>query len=139
MTERLRVKIEKIKEYHKTLKDMGQDCEEKFLKDIVYRGALLHYLYLIADSCITLAELIIRDRNLRTPQTYQDTIDILGENNIIPASFAYEFAKIASFRNFLAHDYEKIDYLKICRDALRNLADIETYIKYIEQNYQGRG
>lgn len=136
MTERLKVKIEKIKEYQKILKDMGKDCEKKFLKDPVYRGALLHYLYLIADSCISLAELVIREKNLRTPQTYQEAIDILGESNIIPPVFAYEFAKIASFRNFLAHDYEKIDYLKICKDTLRKLSDIEQYIKHIEKNYQ---
>ena len=112
---------------------MGDDCFERFPKDPVYRGALLHYLYHVADSCITLAELIIRDRGLRPPQSYHEAIDILGENGIIPPVFAYEFAKIASFRNFLAHDYEKIDYLRICKDALDRLEDVEKYLRYIEE------
>jgi len=56
----------------------------------------------------------------------------LGENDIIPRAFAYEFAKIASFRNFLAHDYEKIDYLVICDEALSKLDEIEEYLSYIE-------
>lgn len=134
MTERIRIKIGKIKEYVKILRNMKDDCLEKFPKDPVYRGALLHYLYLAADSSITLAEIIIRDKGLRTPQSYHEAIDILGEGGIIPPEFAYEFSKVASFRNFLAHDYEKLDYLRICKEALEKLDDIETYIDHIERH-----
>jgi len=134
MTERIRIKIERIKEYGKILEQIGKDCENRFLNDPIYRGALLHYLYLIADSCISLAELVIREKGLRTPQSYFESIDILGENKILPADFAYNFAKIASFRNFLAHDYEKIDYLKICKESLEKIKDIATFLDYIEKN-----
>lgn len=135
MTERLRSKIEKIREYRMILHGLKSDCKERFLKDSVYRGALLHYLYLMADSCIGLAEIIIREKGLRTPQSYHEAIDILGENKVIPPEFGYDFAKIASFRNLLAHDYEKIDYLIICNEALEKLGDVEKYTNYIEENY----
>jgi len=55
------------------------------------------------------------------------------QHKIIPREFAYNFAKIASFRNFLAHDYEKIDYLIICEDTLSKLDDIRRYLGYIEK------
>ena len=42
-------------------------------------------------------------------------------------------AKIASFRNFLAHDYEKIDYLVICDEVLSKLEEIEKYLKLVEE------
>lgn len=135
MRERIMIKIEKIMEYKKILDNMKEDCMNKFLKDPIYKGAVLHYLYLIADSCISLAEMIIRNKGLRTPQSYHEAIDILGENKIIPPDFAYEFSKIASFRNLLAHDYEKIDYLKICREAFSKLDEISRYIDYIKENY----
>ncbi|MEA3353648.1 MAG: DUF86 domain-containing protein, partial [Campylobacterota bacterium] len=104
-------KISKLRYYLKLLNQYKPECKERFLKDPMYEGALLHYLYLVSDGCITLAEMIIKQRSLTMPQSYYEAIDILGENNIIPKEFAYNFAKIASFRNFLAHDYEKIDYL----------------------------
>ncbi len=135
MTEQIIIKIEKIVEYKKILDNIKEDCNDKFLKDPVYRGAVLHYLYLIADSCISLAEMVIRNKGLRTPQSYHEAIDILGENKIIPPDFAYEFANIASFRNLLAHDYERIDYLKICGEVLDKLDDISKYIDYIKGNY----
>jgi uncharacterized protein YutE (UPF0331/DUF86 family) len=73
---------------------------------------------------------------LRAPQRYQEAIDILGENSVIPADFAHNFSKIASFRNFLAHDYDKIDYLKICSEALQKLDDVLQFVKHIEGHYQ---
>lgn len=133
MTEQIKIKIERIREYLKVLRNMEKDCEKKFLADPIYRGALLHYLYLVADSSISLAEMIIRYKNLRTPQSYSEAIDILGENNILPGDFAYNFARIASFRNFLAHDYEKIDYKKICSEALKKLEDVDRYLQYIDR------
>ena len=79
MTERTKAKIERVREYKLILRDLKADCAERFLKEPVYRGAVLYYLYLIADSCISLAELVIRDKGLRTPQSYHEAIDILGK------------------------------------------------------------
>ncbi len=112
--ERIIHKIGKIREYLRLIDSIRDDCQKRFSIDPIYRGALLHYLYLLSDSCITLAELVIKTKNLRLPQTYYETIDILGENKILTPQFAYTFAKIAGFRNFLAHDYEKMDQSVIC-------------------------
>jgi len=130
MKEAIRTKIEKIEEYLKILELMEKDCEQKF-SDPLFRGALLHYLYLTADSCISLAEMIIKERNFRTPQTYSEAIDILGENGVIPSDFAYDFARIGGLRNFLAHDYEKVDMKRICKEVLRKIPDIKRYLSYL--------
>lgn len=134
--ESIRVKIERIEGYLKIINSIKDDCLKKFLKDPVFRGALLHYLYLTADSCITLSEMIIRYKGLRTPQSYSEAIDILGENNIIPPEFAYEFAKIASFRNFLAHDYDRVDYLAICNEVLIRMSEIVEYLSHIRKSLE---
>ncbi len=134
MTETIRIKIEKIEVYLGLINSIKDDCLKKFINDPIYRGALLHYLYLSVDSCISLAEMIIRHKGLRTPQSYSETIDILGEANIIPPDFAYEFAKIGSFRNFLAHDYEKIDYSALCNDILNRLPQIKQFLDIIKRS-----
>jgi uncharacterized protein YutE (UPF0331/DUF86 family) len=59
---------------------------------------------------------------------------MLGEEGIISKEFAYDFAKIASLRNFLAHDYEQIDYLIICDEILNKLDDIKKYLNFIEKS-----
>jgi uncharacterized protein YutE (UPF0331/DUF86 family) len=130
--ERILHKLGRIKEYLQLVRSIQDECRQRFPTDPIYRGALLHYLYLLADSCIVLAELVIRDRRLRLPQTYAEAFDILGENHILDPVFANDFARIAGFRNFLAHDYEMVDPELICDAILSRLTDIDRFIDSIE-------
>jgi uncharacterized protein YutE (UPF0331/DUF86 family) len=134
MLPRIENKIKSIEEILEILYSLKNDCESKFLEDKIYQGALLYYLYLVSDLSIALAEMIIKFKNLKKSNSYYESIDLLGEYGILPAEFAYEFAKIASFRNFLAHHYERIDYKEICKNTLDKLDDIKLYIKYIKND-----
>jgi len=129
--ERILQKIGRIREYLQVLRSIQDDCVRRFPIDHIYRGALLHYLYLLADSCIVLAELVIRYRKLRLPQTYAEAFDILGENRVLDPAFSYDFARIAGFRNFLAHDYEIVDPQVICDQILPRLSDVDRFIQAI--------
>ncbi len=130
--ERIYQKIGRIKEHLFFIKSIQDDCINKFTADPVYRGALLHYLYLLSDTCIALAEMVIKHKNLRIPQSYQEAFDILGENKILDSAFADDFAKIAGFRNFLAHDYEQIDAKVICNEVISKLDDVSAFVRQIE-------
>lgn len=78
--ERIRQKIGRINEHLATIRTIKEDCRIKFAVDPLYRGALLHYLYLLSDSCIVLAELVIKRKGLRIPQSYAESFDILGDS-----------------------------------------------------------
>ena len=132
MLHRIEQKIASIEEILLILDELKDDCKEKFLSDKIYQGALLHYLYLVSDSVIALAEMMIKYKNLKKSTSYYESIDLLGEYKIIPAEFAYDFAKIASFRNFLAHHYERVDYREICENTLHKLDDIRKYLGFIK-------
>jgi uncharacterized protein YutE (UPF0331/DUF86 family) len=132
--ERIRHKIGRIREHLNFLKSIRGECQERFESDRIYSGALLHYLYLLADGCIVLAELVIKYRNLRAPQSYAEAFDILGSNGILESGFAYRFASIAGFRNFLAHDYERVDGAIICDQILAKLDEVDEYLKQVERH-----
>ncbi len=107
MDYKIRDKIKRIEYYISLLEDYKEDCYNRFIKDPMFEGALLHYLYLVSDGCISLAEMVLKYKKYSPSSSYYESIDMLGEYGILPREFAYDFAKIASFRNFLAHDYEK--------------------------------
>jgi uncharacterized protein YutE (UPF0331/DUF86 family) len=132
--ERIRQKIGRLAEYLSLIEGIKDDCLTRFTEDRIYRGALLHYLYMMADSSITLAEMVIKHRKLRIPQSYQEAFDILGESGILAPKFAHSFAKIAGFRNFLAHDYESIDAKVICEETLKRLQDVRTFLDQIKSS-----
>ena len=133
MQHKLQAKLKRVAYHVNLLETYKPDCKKRFVSDPMFEGALLHYLYLASDGCISIAEMIIKHRNIGSTQSYYEAIDTLGEQGILPREFAYRFAKIASFRNFLAHDYEKIDYAIICDDALSKLEEIREYLRMIEE------
>ena len=122
MQRNIELKIQKIYDY-----------KQRFLNDSMFEGALLHYLYIVSDSCISLAEMMIKYKNLGLTQSYSNSIDRLGDKGILPREFTYNFVGIASFRNFLAHDYEDVDYLIICEEIFTKLDDIKEYLKYMKE------
>ncbi len=134
MIEKVRQKIGRIREHVDLLETLRPECLVRFSSDPVYRGAVLHYLYLVADGCVVLAEQTIRLKKLRAPQSYSDAIDILGDSGVIPPDFAYNFAAIAGFRNFLAHDYEKVDGVVICSQIMARLDDVKAYLSHVEEH-----
>lgn len=132
MKDRIARKIAAIEANLEILAGLKPRCEESRTEPVL-RGAILHYLYLTADGCVALAEMVIKERGLQSPESYHEAIDLLGERGIIPAEFADRFAGIASFRNFLAHDYEKVDMVRICGLILDMLPDIAAYIEMIRK------
>ena len=133
MQRNIMIKIQKIENYVSILEKYKVDCKERFSNDEMFEGAVLHYLYVVSDSCISLAEMLIKYKSFGLTQSYFDSISLLGQKGVIPREFAFEFSRIASFRNFLAHDYEKIDALEICEKILNQLDDIKEYINYIKK------
>ncbi|MCK4778415.1 MAG: DUF86 domain-containing protein [Actinomycetia bacterium] len=132
--ENIEKKIYMIKEYIGIIDELKPDCLKRIRTDKIYRGSVLYYLYILSDSCISLAEMVIKHESLPKPQTYFEAIDMLGEHNIIPSDFAFEFAKITGLRNFLAHDYEKVDYEEICKLMIEKIDDINKYLFFIEKH-----
>ena len=130
--ERIRHKIGRVREHLALLRSIRGECNERFESDRIYRGALLHYLYLLADSCIVLGELLIKRGKLRPPQSYAEVFDILGENGVLDSGFAYRFAAVAGFRNFLAQDYERIDGTFVCEHILAKLDEVDEYLNQVE-------
>lgn len=127
-------KVGKIKKGLIDLKEYVQDCEEIFEKDEVLKDAILYRLYILSDRVISLAEMVCKYEKLGYPLTYSEFIYRLGDFGIIDKEFAYYFANIAKFRNFLAHDYEDIDEKKICKIMLENLDDVGKFLEQIEKS-----
>ena len=81
----------------------------KIQEDVDLKGAVERYLYLAAQSAIDLAEALIAFKNLRKPATMDESFRILQEEGLLSAELAGKLAKMAEFRNVLAHAYEDID------------------------------
>ncbi len=127
-------KIAKIRSGIKDLKQYSEECEKIFETDPILKDAILFRLYTLSDRVISLAEMVCKFSKLGYPLTYSEFIYRLGDAGIIDKEFAYNFANIARFRNFLAYDYEDIEKEKICKIMLENLDEVEEFIQQIESS-----
>ncbi len=83
--------------------------------------ALLYNLYLLSDRVLRLAEAVCKYKKAGYPDSYSGFIYRLGDIGVLEKDFAYRFAAIAKFRNFLAHQYEEIDKKSVCEAMQKNL------------------
>lgn len=129
--DKIYARIESLKEYVSILADLQNVSLSELEKDPIKKGALERYLQLAIEACVDIAEILISDQRLRTPQTAREAIEILGERGILDESFTKEFSKAVGFRNILIHDYIKIDYKMVLKNLKNNLSDFHKFIKAI--------
>jgi len=124
-------KISAVQKYLKILERYKQFSRKTIEKDIDLRGALERYLYLAVQSTIDLAEAVISYRDFRKPSAMSETFYILHEEKIISSALAEKMARMAGFRNIIAHDYEKLDYGIVYDVLQRRLKDVAAFLAKI--------
>ena len=124
-------KISAVQKYLKILDRYKQFSRKTIEKDIDLRGALERYLYLAVQSTIDLAEAVISYRDFRKPSAMSETFYILHEEKIISSTLAEKMARMAGFRNIIAHDYEKLDYGIVYDVLQRRLKDVAAFLAKI--------
>jgi uncharacterized protein YutE (UPF0331/DUF86 family) len=126
-------KLSSVKKYLSILGNFTRYSKDNLENDLVIRGAVERYLYLVCQSSIDLAEAVISYKKLRKPTTMSESFYILGEEKLINEKLVQKMAKLVGFRNIMAHDYEKVDY-NIVYDILHaRLKEVEEFLDSIEK------
>lgn len=133
MKEVLFQKLQRLKEEIKYL----EDSKDKFLKDIDKsidtKKIVERSVFLCAEMVLDISDLLIVEKGFPKPATYRDAIYKLGDFNIIPKDFAYDFIYIAGLRNFLAHEYLK-DTIPTLKEFLgKGLLDLKKFINHVRK------
>jgi len=126
----LKNKISEIQKYFQLLKNYQNVKKDDLLKDATLKGAVERYLYLICQATIDFAEALISYLNLRTPSTYGEIFEILGEQKLISKEMVLKMKKMVGFRNILAHAYGEIN-IDIIFEVLKK--DIQDFTFFIEE------
>lgn len=66
-------------------------------------------LQMMIETCSDVANHIISDKGMRTPESYADTYRVLLENQVIDVELASTMEKMVKFRNVVVHQYEAVD------------------------------
>lgn len=128
----IKERIFKIEQDLAFLRQYITNCNE-VIEDKITGDAILYNLYTLSDRVLRLAEVICKYKDAGYPDSYRGFIYRLGDIGILNKEFAYNFAGIAKFRNFLAHQYDEIDKKKVCAEMGENLESVENFLNQVRK------
>tara|TARA_Y100000310_G_C20661242_1_gene804917 strand:+ start:1239 stop:1649 length:411 start_codon:yes stop_codon:yes gene_type:complete len=129
---RINDKIKNIEEYLDQLKDAIPSNIEEYKKNTLERAACERFFEKIIESIIDLAFLTIKSKKLELPEDEVDAFRILENHKIITNELCTKLKLAKGMRNFIAHQYDKIDDELVFDSIKNNLEnDIKDFIKAI--------
>ncbi len=93
--EQINLRLKKLNDYLGILEHLQKYSVEEIEQDELKRGSLERYLQLAAEACIDIGEIIIAEKNFRSPEDSYSVFTILKEEKVLPEDFADRFAPVA--------------------------------------------
>ncbi len=124
-------RLNKLEEYLHKLGRLASMEKEVFLEDFTHVESAKHLLQVSIECCLDIAHHIVADERYRTPTDYYDTFIVLNEQHIIPDTFLPTLRQMVSFRNRVVYLYWEVDDETVYHILQENLADFDTYVRYI--------
>jgi uncharacterized protein YutE (UPF0331/DUF86 family) len=126
----VKARIRKIAECVAELRELKKMPERAFLENRAGRAATERLLQVAIQSLLDIGSHLIAERGFREAETYADIIDILGEEKVVPKSFAARIRGMAGLRNILVHDYLEVDPKEL-RKHMGRIGDFERFCRHV--------
>jgi len=102
-------KIEEIEKYLSELEEIMPADFQGYTADFQKKAACERYFEKIVEAIIDLAFLIIKEKKYKIPEEDKEAFEILAKEKIISLETAKKMKEAKGMRNFIAHEYGKID------------------------------
>ncbi len=130
---------EKIDEIYKFLEELysyftplNLDLED-YKRDFKTKAICERYCEKIIEAIEDIAFLMINHKKLKFPEYEKEVFDILKDSKIISESLCKKFKEAKGMRNFIAHQYGKVDDEIVLNSVSEELEkDAKEFIKSIE-------
>jgi uncharacterized protein YutE (UPF0331/DUF86 family) len=120
----LRRRIEALLGYLDRLQRFAAVERQHFIGDEDTHHLAERYLHLAIESALDIANHLIADSNLESPETYRDAFAILGRHGVLTEELSRRLQAWAGFRNILVHAYLSIDHGIAHRAILHDLGEL---------------
>jgi uncharacterized protein YutE (UPF0331/DUF86 family) len=121
-------RIARLEENVITLQELRSEPLSTRRSQWAVRYGLMESIQIIID----LACEIVAKRNLGSPTTYRQCIELLAQYGLLEQELAETLQKMVGLRNLLVHDYDEID-IKRLTPLLDRLDDFNTFAaRYVE-------
>lgn len=134
MENRINDKIIELEKFIEELESSLPESLEEYKGNFKVKAIGERYFEKIVEAVVDLVFLIIKERNLKTPEEDKEAFDTLVKADIISKELAEKLKDAKGMRNIIAHEYGKIDDELVfysLKDEL--IIDTQEFIKQISK------
>jgi uncharacterized protein YutE (UPF0331/DUF86 family) len=123
-----REKIEQILNYiDKLLREFDQHSFNSPLEKL----SLERLVHMIIESTVDVGNMMIDGFIMRDPGSYEDIIDILVDEKVIPASDQESYKEVIKLRSTVVRDYIEIDHRLLQETIISRKSALDQFSSYI--------
>lgn len=135
MNERINDKIIEIEKYLEELEEIAPNNFNEYQRNLEKRLACERLFEKIIEAVIDLSFILSKFKNFKMPEEDEAIFDTLYEEKIITEKLSKKLKEAKGMRNFIIHQYGKINDELIFEAITEELAkDVNEFIKCVEKN-----
>ncbi|MGB2928562.1 MAG: DUF86 domain-containing protein, partial [Desulfobacterales bacterium] len=121
-------KASSVKRHLNRIKEKRDTDLETFLKDLDRQESILFNLQMAIQNCIDIAAHIISEEGVGVPGSTNEMFYLLEDNGYISVDITEKMVKAVGFRNFIVHEYGKVELKQVFEVAKKEIEDLEKYL-----------
>lgn len=121
-------KASSVKGHLSRIKEKRATDLETFLKDLDRQESILFNLQMSIQNCIDIAAHIISEEGLGVPGSTSEMFYMLEDNGYISVDITEKMVKAVGFRNFIVHEYGKVELKQVFEVAHKEIEDLEQFL-----------
>jgi len=121
-------KASSVKRHLNRIKEKRDIDLQTFLKDLDRQESILFNLQMAIQNCIDIAAHIISEEGVGVPGSTNEMFYLLEDNGYISVDITEKMVKAVGFRNFIVHEYGKIELKQVFEVAKKEIEDLEKYL-----------
>jgi len=121
-------KASSVKRHLSRIKEKRDTDLETFLKDLDRQESILFNLQMSIQNCIDIAAHIISEEGVGVPGSTNEMFYVLEDNGYISVDITEKMVKAVGFRNFIVHEYGKVELKQVFEVAKKEIEDLEKYL-----------
>ena len=133
------IRLQKLDGYVRHLRQLQQADLTEYLEDENLQAIVERRLQLAIQICMDIANYLIAQLGLTSPDEPENIFAVLGRENILRPDLARHMIGMVRFRNILVHDYLDIDSRIVYQNLSAELDDFDQFAQQIIQQFLPNG
>lgn len=134
MKDRINDKIDEIEKFLEELESILPLSLKEYEQNFKVKAIGERYFEKIVEAIVDLAFLLIKEKNLQTPEYEKQAFDILRDEKVISEDLATRLKDAKGMRNIISHQYGKLnDELVFCSLTEELIPDVQDFINLIKK------